>query len=65
MGVGVARSACWTYVTWYHDLSTTDWATWLPGMPIQPGSVGVFGALVPAETGEVIERALRDLRGTA
>jgi hypothetical protein len=29
-------------VTWYHDLSTTDWATWLPGATIQPGSVGVF-----------------------
>jgi hypothetical protein len=41
-GVDVARSACWTYVTWYHDLSTTDWATWLPGTPIRPGSVGVF-----------------------
>jgi len=40
--VDVAGSACWTYVAWYHDLSTTDWATWLPGTPIQPGSVGVF-----------------------
>jgi hypothetical protein len=29
-------------VTWYHDLSTTDWPTWLPGKPVQPGSVGVF-----------------------
>lgn len=29
-------------MTWYHDLSTTDWATWLPGTPIEPGSVGVF-----------------------
>ena len=40
--MGVARSACWTYVTWYHDLSTTEWATWLPGKPIQPGSIGAF-----------------------
>ena len=29
-------------MTWYHELSTSDWATWLPGAPIQPGSVGVF-----------------------
>jgi hypothetical protein len=43
-GVGVARSACWAYVTWYHDLTTRDWATWLPGKPIHPGAVGVFNA---------------------
>jgi len=31
-------------VTWYHHLSTTDWATWFPGKLIQPGSVGTFNA---------------------
>jgi hypothetical protein len=41
-GVGVARSECWAYVNWYHDLSTKDWATWFPGAPVQPGSVGAF-----------------------
>lgn len=38
----MARSACWTYVTWYNDLSSGDWATWLPGRKVDPGSVGSF-----------------------
>jgi hypothetical protein len=51
----VARSACWTYVTWYHDLSTTDWATWLPGRPVQPGAVGVFNRKRCFEHDETLE----------
>ncbi len=38
----MARSACWTYVTWYNGLSSGDWATWLPGRKVEPGSVGAF-----------------------
>jgi hypothetical protein len=41
-GWDVARSACWTYVTWYNGLSSGDWATWLPGRNVEPGSVGTF-----------------------
>lgn len=35
------RSACWSYVTWYNEL-TGNWATWEPGEPVQPGTVGFF-----------------------
>jgi hypothetical protein len=37
----VNRSACWSYVTWYNKL-TGNWATWEPGEPVQPGTVGFF-----------------------
>jgi hypothetical protein len=39
--VNVSRSACWSYVTWYNEL-TGNWATWEPGEPVQPGTVGRF-----------------------
>jgi hypothetical protein len=29
-------------VTWYNGLSGGDWATWLPGRKVDPGSVGAF-----------------------
>lgn len=41
LGVGVSRSACWSYVTWYNEL-TGNWATWEPGEPVQPGAIGFF-----------------------
>jgi hypothetical protein len=37
----MSRSACWSYVTWYNEL-TGNWATWEPGEPVQPGDVGTF-----------------------
>jgi len=37
----VSRSACWSYVTWYNEL-TGNWATWEPGESVQPGTVGFF-----------------------
>lgn len=39
--MNVSRSACWSYVTWYNEL-TGNWATWEPGEPVQPGTVGRF-----------------------
>jgi hypothetical protein len=41
MRVGVGRSACWSYVTWYNGL-TGNWVTWEPGDLVQPGTVGFF-----------------------
>ena len=29
-------------MTWYNGLSSGDWATWLPGRTVEPGSVGAF-----------------------
>jgi len=37
----VNRSACWSYVTWYNEL-TGNWATWEPGEQVQPGTIGFF-----------------------
>jgi hypothetical protein len=42
-------------VTWYHDLSTKDWATWLPGDAIKAGSVGSFNAERCFEHRETLE----------
>jgi hypothetical protein len=41
MGVRVSRSACWSYVTWYNEL-TGNWATWEPGDLVEPGTIGFF-----------------------
>lgn len=40
-GVDVNRSACWSYVTWYNEL-TGNWVTWEPGDRVEPGTVGFF-----------------------
>lgn len=37
----MAKSACWSYVTWYHKLSG-NWATWEPGEFLAAGDVGRF-----------------------
>jgi hypothetical protein len=39
---GVGRTACWSYVTWYHELNGAGWATWEPGREINPGDIGGF-----------------------
>jgi repressor LexA len=38
----MAKSACWSYVTWFHECSGGKWATWEPGDVINPGDVGRF-----------------------
>jgi hypothetical protein len=38
----VGRTACWSYVTWYHELNGAGWATWEPGREINPGDIGSF-----------------------
>ncbi|MGP0022386.1 MAG: hypothetical protein ACLPKE_03350 [Streptosporangiaceae bacterium] len=37
----MSRSACRAYVQWYNE-KARDWATWVPGATIEPGSVGSF-----------------------
>jgi DNA-binding transcriptional MerR regulator len=38
----MSRSACWSYVTWHHQCSRRDWATWEPGEVVELGDVGRF-----------------------
>jgi repressor LexA len=40
----MGRSACWSYVTWHHRCSSSDWATWEPGEVVDLGDVGRFNA---------------------
>jgi len=37
----MSRSASWSYVTWYYEL-TGNWATWEPGNRVEPGTIGSF-----------------------
>lgn len=38
----MSKSACWSYVTWHHQCSRRDWATWEPGEVVELGDVGRF-----------------------
>jgi hypothetical protein len=38
----MGKSACWSYVTWYNECSSGNWATWEPGEFVSPGDVGRF-----------------------
>jgi hypothetical protein len=67
----VSRSACWSYVSWYNQASSGNWATWEPGEAVQPGDVGFFDDQLrfrhPETLGDygiAFDTTLADLPGT-
>ena len=53
MGGSVSRSVCWSYVTWYNDLSGGDFATWEPGeIVVRRGMSGTSIMIAGSATGK-------------